>query len=157
MFPVVDPGYPHGSAKRSAGLVKMHRRFGAVDEVRLKQLGIQDVVLIEPIHQPVIALRSALALHVDGGAGLTADGGIVGVGLHAEFLQRIHRGNEGDVAPCLRVGHAVELKIIGVDIISPAVGRERRCPDVGPRSHNVIVLILSDHAWRNRQQRGNVR
>ena len=87
LLPVINFGYPNGSAKRSTRLIKMHRRVGAVDEVGLKQLGVKNIVLIEPVKKSVIILRTALALHVDRRAGLAADGGIVGIGLHPEFLQ----------------------------------------------------------------------
>ena len=72
----------------------------------------------------MIILTAASGLHVDGGTGLPSDGRIVGVGLHTEFLQRIHGRNERNVAAVLCIGHAVKLKIVGVDVVAPAIGGE---------------------------------
>ena len=136
----------------------MHRRLDAVRQVGLEQFGVQNIVLVEPIENHVIVLRPALGLHVERSTGLAPDRCVVGVRLHAELLHRVHGRDERDVPASLRVGHAVEHKVVRVNIVAPTVRRELRSADVRPRPHDVVVLVLRHHPGRQYgEQRRHVR
>ena len=97
---------------------------------------------------------AALGHHLDGAARLAPDGRIVGVHHDAEFLYGIGGGHEAGLSARLEVRHSVELEIVGARVVAPAIHGDLRGCVVRPQVRGVVVLILLDHARRQRCEDG---
>ena len=72
----------------------------------------------------MVILAAGFGLYVDRGSSLAFDGSVVSVGQDTKLLHGIHGRDERDVAPGLRIGHAVQEVVIGIDVIAATVRLE---------------------------------